>query len=88
MNNDKKIGDFKKVCQVSNAISQICALRGYDWLEKELLTQWEKMILNNQDEDKELAFILAKYDFIKYLKNYFMKDEPVIVFLIDVIKFI
>ena len=82
------IKDFGKVCKVSNIISQVCQLRGYDWLEKELLNRWGKTVLNNQDEDAEVAFILAKLDFIKYLENYFMKDEPIIVFLIDAIKYI
>ena len=82
------IADFELVCKVSTIISKVCEIRGYDWLEKTLLTQWEKTILNRKDEDKELAFIFAKYDFIEYLENYFMKDEPIIVFLIDAIKYV
>ena len=82
------IADFEKVCKVSNIISQVCQIRGYDWLEKELLNRWVKTVLNNQDEDEEVAFILAKWDFVKYLENYFMKDEPIIVFLIDAIKYV
>ena len=82
------IADFDKVCKVSNIISQVCQLRGYDWLEKELLNRWCKTVLNNQDEDVEVAFILAKWDFVKFLKNYYMKDEPIIVFLIDAIKYV
>lgn len=82
------IKNFEKVCKVSTIISQVCQIRGFDWLEKELLNEWAKTVLDKQDEDKELAFIFAKSAFIDFLENYFMKDEPIIAFLIDSIKFV
>lgn len=88
MTNSKhfNIEESKKVCEVYYIISQVCKLRGFDWLEKELLNKWVEKVLEKQDEDEELSFIFAKYAFIEYLENYFMKDEPIIVFLIDAIK--
>ena len=84
------IADFDKVCKVSSLISQICQIRGIDWWEKTLLNQWGKTVLNNQDEAEEVAFILAKWDFVKYLESDLnvMNDDPITPFLIDVIKYV
>lgn len=84
--NSFNIADFEKVYKVSTLIRQICKLRGFDWLEKELLNKWIEKVLEKQEKDEELAFIFAKDAFLEYLENYFMKDEPIIVFLIDVVK--
>ena len=83
------IADFDKVCKVSSLISQICQLRGYDWLEKTLLNKWAKTVLNNQDKDAEVAFILAKYSFIEYMESDTLMDgDSIKAFLIDTIKYV
>ena len=87
------IADFDKVCKVSNIISQTCQIRGYDWLEKDLLNKWAKTVLDKQDKDYEdgnVAFILAKWEFVKYLESDWnvMNDDPITPFLIDVIKYV
>lgn len=86
------IADFEKVLKVSNLISQICKIRGLDWLEKRLLKQWSKTVLDKQDldTDTEVVFILAKYSFIDYLKSdrNVMNDDPITPFLSDCIKYV
>ena len=88
--NSLNITDFDKVCKVSTLISQICQIRGLDWWEKTLLKQWEKIVLSKQALDTEVSFILAKWDFIDYLKSdrNVMNDDPITPFLIDVIKYV
>ena len=88
--NSINIEDFDKVCKVSTLISQICQIRGLDWLETTLLKQWEKTVLSKQDLDTEISFILAKWAFIDYLRSdrNVMSDDPVTPFLIDVIKYV
>ena len=88
--NSINIADFDKVCKVSTLISQICQIRGLDWWEKTLLKQWEKTVLNKQDLDTEISFILAKWAFIDYLSSdrNVLSDDPVTPFLIDVIKYV
>ena len=61
--------NYKKVCKVYSLIGQICKIQGLDWLEEILLNQWTKMVLNNQDKDEEVAFILAKYSFLDYFNK-------------------
>ena len=80
------INNFTKVCRISNIISQVCKLRDFDWLEQDLLGQWEKTANKQIKDNDEVAFICAKYDFIEYLEHHFMKDEPIIAFLIDTIR--
>ena len=84
------IKDFDKVCKVSSLISQICQIRGLDWLEKKLLNQWGKTVLDKQDLDTEVSFILAKWAFVDYLSSdrNVMRDDPITPFMIDVIKYV
>lgn len=86
------IADFDKVCKVSNIISQVCQLRGYDWLEKTLLNKWAKIVLDYQKyeyHNEKVAFILSKSAFIKYMENDNLMDgDSIKDFLIDTIKFI
>ena len=84
------IKDFDKVCKVSAVISQVCQLRGLDWWEKTLLNQWGKTVLDKQGSETEIAFILAKWAFVDYLRSdrNVMNDDPVTPFLIDVIKYV
>ena len=83
------IADFDKVCKVASIISQICEIRGYDWLEKTLLNRWAKTVLNNQDKAAEVSFILAKYSFIEYMENDTLMDgDSIKAFLIDTIKYV
>lgn len=82
--------DFEKISKVSTLISQICQIRGLDWLEKSLLNQWKKTVISKQDLDTDVAFILAKYSFIEYLESdrNVMNDDPITPFLIDCIKYV
>lgn len=80
------INNFSKVCKVSTIISQVCQIRRLDWLEQDLLEQWEKRANKQIKTDDEVAFICAKYDFVEYLEQHFMKDEPIIMFLADTIR--
>lgn len=83
------IADFEKVCKVSNVISQTCQLRGYDWLEKTLLNKWLKTVLDYQDKDERVAFILARWRFIEYMENDNLMDgDSIKAFLIDTIKYV
>lgn len=86
------IKDFEKVCKVSNVISQTCQIRGYDWLEKTLLNKWAKTVLDYQKyeyHNEKVAFILAKFAFIKYMENDTLMDgDSIKDFLIDTIKYI
>lgn len=88
--NPLNIKSFDKVCKVSTIISQVCQIRGLDWLEKTLLNKWAKTVMDKQVFDERVAFIIAKYAFIAYLESErnSMKDEPITAFLIDTIKFI
>ena len=81
------IADFDKVCKVSSIISQVCQLRGYDWLEKTLLNKWLKMVLDYQDKGEEVAFLFAKWHFIDYMRSDNLMDgDSIRDFLIDTIK--
>ena len=82
--------DFEKVCKVSTIISQVCQIRGLDWLEKRLLNQWSETVLEYQAKDTEISFILAKWHFIDYMRgdSNVMNDDPITPFLIDVIKYV
>ena len=84
------IKDFDKVCKVSNIISQTCQIRGLDWLEKSLLNKWASIVLDKQKLDTEIAFILAKWAFIDYLRSdrNVMNDDPITPFLSDCIKYV
>lgn len=83
------IKDFEKVCKVSNVISQTCQIRGYDWLEKTLLNKWLKTVLDYQDKDERVAFILARWRFIEYMENDNLMDgDSIKAFLIDTIKYV
>ena len=84
------IKDFDKVCKVSSIISQICLIRGLDWWEKTLLDQWEKTLRDKLESGGEVAFILAKWAFIDYLRSdrNVMWDDPVTPFLSDCIKYV
>ena len=85
------IANFEKVCKVSTIISQVCQIRGYDWLEKTLLNKWAETVLDYQKHEyhnEEVAFILAKYAFIKYMENDTLMDgDSIKAFLIDTIKY-
>lgn len=80
--------NYKKVCKVYYIIGQICKIQGLDWLEEILLNQWTKMVLNNQDKDDEVAFILAKYSFLDYLRSEdnTMSKAPITAFMIDTLQ--
>lgn len=82
------IKNFSKVCKVGAIISQICQIQGLDWLEKILYKQWIKTVLNKQDEDEEVAFILAKHAFLDYLRSdeNSMRNAPITAFLYDTIQ--
>lgn len=84
------IADFEKVCKVSSIISQVCQIRGLDWWEKTLLNQWAKTVLDKQEQGSEVAFILAKWAFIDYLRSdrNVMLDDPITPFLSDCIKYV
>lgn len=88
--NSLNIADFENVCKVSTLISQICQIRGLDWWEKTLLKQWEKTVINKQELDTEISFILAKWAFIDYLRSdrNVMIDDPITPFLSDCIKYV
>ena len=85
------IADFELVCKVSTIISQVCQIRGYDWLEKTLLNKWVKIVLDYQKHEyhnEKVAFILAKHAFIKYMENDSLMDgDSIKAFLIDAIKY-
>ena len=85
------IKDFDKVCKVSAVISQVCQIRGYDWLEKTLLNKWAKTVLDyqkNEYHNEKVAFILAKGRFIEYMENDSLMDgDSIRDFLIDTIKY-
>ena len=84
------IADFDKVCKVSSIISQVCQIQSLDWLEKTLLNQWAKLVLDHQKYGESISFIFAKYAFIDYLRSddNVMNDEPITAFLIDTIKYV
>ena len=83
------IANFDKVCKVSTIISQVCQIRGYDWLEGTLLNKWAKTVLDYQKyeyHNEEVAFILAKSAFINYMENDNLMDgDSIRDFLIDTI---
>lgn len=82
------IKDFKKVCKVSDIISQTCQIRGYDWLEQYLLNRWAKTVLDCQDKGEKVDFILAKVRFIEFLKRDGSLDgDSIKDFLIDTIRY-
>ena len=77
------IKTFAKVCKVSSIISQTCQIQNREWLEKELLNKWGKVVLNNQEYSE--SFMRAKIAFITYLRsdeNVANKD-PITEFIID-----
>ena len=86
------IQDFELVCKVSTIISQVCQIRGYDWLEETLLNKWAKTVLDYQQyeyHNEKVAFILSKHAFIKYMENDTLMDgDSIKAFLIDAIKYI
>lgn len=86
------IANFDKVCKVSTIISQVCQIRGYDWLEETLLNKWAKTVLDYQKHEyhnEEVAFILAKYAFVKYMENDNLMDgDSIKAFLIDTINYV
>ena len=88
---NSNIKNFAKVCKVSSIISQVCQIQKLDWLEKTLLNQWFKIVFEKQSkdyEDLDVAFILAKYDFLDYLRSdeNCMSNEPITPFLVDTIQ--
>ena len=85
---NSNIKNFAKVCRVGAVISQVCQIQRLDWLEKTLLNQWRKAVMEKQDEDEEISFILSKYAFLDYLRSdeNCMSNEPITPFLVDTIQ--
>ena len=78
------IKDFKRVCAVSDLISQVCKLQKRPNLEKILLNKWACTVLDSQKYE-ECAFIMARGSFRDFLKSgvYFSENEPTLLFLLD-----
>ena len=83
------IKDLERVCAVSNAIHQACQLRGFDWLESTLMSQWLKRVIEKQNLDSQIGFTLAKYSFIRYLRSDDNTlDDPLTEFLIKLVEIV
>lgn len=78
------IKDLEKVSKVSSIISQVCQMQERPHLERALLNKWAKIVLDCQ-EYREHAFMMARNDFIQYLKHpmYLDDKDPLLLFLID-----
>jgi len=84
------IKDLERVCAVSNAIHQVCQLRGFDWLERILMSQWLKRVIEKQNLDSQIGFTLAKYSFVRYLRSddNTALDDPITEFLIKLVELV
>ena len=82
------IKDLERVCAVSNAIHQVCQLRSFDWLERPLMNQWLKRVIEKQNLDSQIGFTLAKYSFVRYLRSddNVTRDDPITEFLIKCVE--
>ena len=78
------IKDFEKVSRVSSIISQVCELQMLPALEKLLLNEWAKTVLDCQDYGEE-AFVMARIRFVKFLKSgtFDSENSPLVLFLVS-----
>lgn len=78
------IKDFKKVCRVSNIISQVCELQECPALAGMLLNKWAKTVLDCQDYGED-AFVMARSRFVNFLKSgtFDSENSPLVLFLIS-----